>query len=212
MPLDDLFVFITYYFCAVYLTILETFMKFKAYFPLICLLIILCSFSNKKMEVGSKIDSFNNVAIYYNGENFTNVIGRSVAEDGYNLGLKFQCVEFVKRYYYKVHGHKMPNSFGHAKDFFDKSLGDRGFNKGRGLMQYRNVREYKPKVEDILVYDAYPGNRFGHVAIVSKVSDDEIELVQQNIGKRTRIKIPLVNFYQYWTVADYNILGWLRKE
>lgn len=164
------------------------------------------------MEVGSKIDSFNNVPIYYNGENFTNVIGRSMTDDGYNLGLKFQCVEFVKRYYYKVHGHKMPNAFGHAKDFFDKSLGDRAFNKSRGLMQYRNVREYKPEVGDILVYDAYPGNKFGHVAIVSKVLKEEIELVQQNSGKKSRIKIPLVNFYQYWTVADYNILGWLRKE
>ena len=85
-------------------------------------------------------------------------------------------------------------------------------NKKITNLKKDNDHKDKPKVEDILVYDAYPGNRFGHVAIVSKVSDDEIELVQQNIGKKTRIKIPLVNFYQYWTVADYNILGWLRKE
>jgi CHAP domain len=187
-------------------------MKFRDYFPLFSLLIFLCSFSNKKFEIGSKIDSFHNVPIYYNGENFKRAIGRSLTEDGYNLGLKFQCVEFIKRYYYKVHGHKMPNAFGHAKDFFDKSLADRAFNKSRGLMQYRNVREYMPKVEDILVYDAYPGNKFGHVAIVSDVSEEEIEIVQQNMGKKTRVRIPLVRFQQYWTVADYHVLGWLRKE
>jgi hypothetical protein len=79
-------------------------------------------------------------------------------------------------------------------------------------MQYRNIREYKPQVNDLLVYDGYPGNNFGHVAIISNVTDKEIELVQQNMGYKSRLKIPLVNFYQYWTIADYNILGWLRKE
>ncbi|MFN8337869.1 MAG: CHAP domain-containing protein [Saprospiraceae bacterium] len=34
-------------------------------------------------------------------------------------------------------------------------------------MQYRNVREYRPEVNDILIYDAHEGNRFGHVAIIS---------------------------------------------
>ena len=178
----------------------------------VCIGFCFLSWDNKDIEVGEKIDSFNNVSVFYNGKSYTNVLGRHVTEDGYNLGLKYQCVEFVKRYYFKVHGHKMPNSYGHAKDFFDQSLGDRAFNHHRGLMQYRNVREYKPQVEDLLIYDAYPGNPFGHVAIVSKVWDDEIEIIQQNIGTSSRIKIPLVNFYQYWTVADYNILGWVRKE
>ena len=59
-------------------------------------------------EVGTIIDSYNGVNIYYNGNNFKNVLGRNVSEDGYNLGLKYQCVEFVKRYYYKRYGHKMP--------------------------------------------------------------------------------------------------------
>ena len=41
---------------------------------------------------------------------------------------------------------------------------------------------------------------------------DYYEIVQQNIGKTTRKKISLVNFMDYWTIADYHILGWLRKE
>lgn len=175
-------------------------------------LIVCFSFNGTYTGVGTKIDSYNGVPIYFNGNDFTNVVGRSMTKDGYNLGLKYQCVEFVKRYYYEVYGHKMPDAFGHAKDLFDKSLGDRAFNSKRGLMQYRNVRSYKPKVDDLLVYDGYSGNKFGHVAIISEVTDDEIEIVQQNMGSRSRLKIPLVQFYQYWTIADYNILGWLRKE
>lgn len=170
------------------------------------------SFTGNNVEIGSQIDAFNGVPVYFNGKDFTHVLGRHVTKDGYNLGLKYQCVEFAKRYYYEVFHHKMPNAFGHAKDFFDASLADRAFNKKRGLMQYRNVREYAPKVHDMLIYGSYPGNPFGHVAIITKVSEDQIELIQQNMGLKTRITIPLVNFYQYWTVADYHILGWLRKE
>ena len=163
-------------------------------------------------NVGTKIDSFNGVDVFYNGNKFTNVFGRNTTSDGYNLGLKYQCVEFVKRYYYEVYSHKMPNSFGDAKDLFDKSLPDKAYNKARGLMQYKNVREYKPMVHDLLIYDGYAGNNFGHAAIISNVTDTEIEVVQQNMGTRSRMKIPLVHFYQYYTIADYNILGWLRKE
>ena len=53
-----------------------------------------------------------------------NVSGRNVTVDGYNLGLKYQCVEFVKRYYYKHYRHKMPNSYGNAKDFFIAQISD----------------------------------------------------------------------------------------
>lgn len=168
------------------------------------------SFHLNTIEVGTKIDTYNGVDVYFNGKDFTNVTGRNVTEDGYNLGLKFQCVEFVKRYYYKVFNHKMPNAFGHAKDFLTRNYLTNRLIKG--LMQYRNVREYKPQINDILVYDKYPGNSFGHVAIISHIDDNQIEIVQQNMGLNSRIKIPLVNFYQYWTIADYHILGWLRKE
>jgi hypothetical protein len=47
-------------------------------------------------SVGQKIDSLNGVYVFYNGK-VSNVSGRNKAPDGYNLGLKYQCVEFVKR-------------------------------------------------------------------------------------------------------------------
>lgn len=167
---------------------------------------------NEVVPIGAKIDEYNGVSVYYNGHDFKKVSGRNVTEDGYNLGLRYQCVELVKRYYYERYNHKMPNAYGNAKDFFDKSLGDKAYNAKRGMMQYRNVREYKPRVDDLLIYDAYPGNAFGHVAIITQVKDDEIEIIQQNMGLQSRVTIPLVNFYQYWTIADYSILGWLRIE
>ncbi len=172
--------------------------------------LIFFSFTSFNIDIGQPIDSFNGVTVYYNGMDFKHVAGRNVTEDGYNLGLKYQCVEFVKRYYYEVYGHKMPNSYGHAKDFFDDSLGDVGFNEARGLWQYRNTRYEKPKVGDILVYGASPSNPFGHAGILCKVEDDHVVMIQQNFGKKTRQRLALAEYRGIYTVADYDVLGWLR--
>ena len=69
--------------------------------------------SNWARAVGEPVDAFNGVAVYYNG-GVQNVEGRNLAPDGYNLGLRYQCVEFVKRYYHQRFGHKMPQDKGHA--------------------------------------------------------------------------------------------------
>ncbi len=74
---------------------------------------------NPSFSIGKTLDSFNNVAVYYNGS-VENIVERNTTPDGYNLGLKYQCVEFVKRYYYEYYHHKMPDSYGNAIDFYDK--------------------------------------------------------------------------------------------
>lgn len=93
--------------------------------------------SNSGFYIGQQIDSFNGVAVLFNGK-VSNVSSRNTTADGYNLGLKYQCVEFVKRYYYQQLNHKMPDSYGHAKDFFNKSLSDGQKNRQRNLTQYTN--------------------------------------------------------------------------
>ncbi len=160
--------------------------------------------------IGEEIDRFNGVPVFYNGHNYSNVSGRNITKGGYNVGLKYQCVELVKRYYLEVFDHYMPYSYGHAKDYFDKDLGDVEYNPERGLVQYRNVRYEKPEVHDIIIYDALPGNPFGHIGIITEVTDNEIEFLQQNFGKKTRQRLKLVEFNGIYTVADYKILGWLR--
>lgn len=173
------------------------------------ILFILTTLSNES-KIGDVIDSYQGISVYYNG-NCKNVSGRHKAPDGYNYGLKWQCVEFVKRFYYKSLQHKMPNQYGHAKDFFNKNLDDVAYNKERGLMQYRNTRYSYPEKNDILVYGPDPTNPFGHLAIVTDVYDDYLLLIQQNMGNKTRQKLKIVNYQGIITVADFNVLGWLRK-
>jgi surface antigen len=167
---------------------------------------------NPQLEVGQKVDSLNGIFVYYNG-GVGNVSGRNTAPDGYNIGLKWQCVEFVKRYYFEKLNHKMPDAFGNAKDFFDPKLEDSTLNVKRNLMQFKNGSVSKPKVEDLLIYDGTVTNSYGHVSIVSYVDEREIEIIQQNPGPfgKPREKFALTFSNGKWTVSNDRILGWLRK-
>ena len=136
---------------------------------------------NTKFEVGQKLDSLNRVYVYYNG-GIDNVEERNTSPDGYNIGLKYQCVEFVKSYYYEFYKHKMPDSYGNAKDFFDASVTDGELNKQRNLLQFTNPGKSKPEIGDLIIMNGHAGNPYGHVAIVSGVTKSELEIIQQNPG------------------------------
>lgn len=167
----------------------------------------------KSGKVGKVIDTFNGVDIYYNGR-VANIQGRNVTSDGYNLGLKYQCVEFVKRYYYEFYNHKMPNSYGNAKDFFDRKLPDGDMNRDRGLRQFRNPSRSRPAIGDLLIFGATQWNEFGHVAIVSKVQNDKVQIAQQNPGSNN----PSRQWYNMsrsgdaYTIDSPYVLGFLRKS
>ncbi|MBP6311000.1 MAG: CHAP domain-containing protein [Flavobacteriales bacterium] len=184
----------------------------------ICLLLCLASafvFRNK-LEVpgtlmthnnGDRLDSLNGVVVFHNA-GMGNVSGRNVV-DGYNVGLKYQCVEFVKRYYLEHYSHRMSNSYGHAKDFFSSAITDGEINPDRGLLQYTNGSKSLPMVGDLVVLDGWKGNPYGHVAIISAVDDGEVELVQQNTGS-TRVEYDLDLIDGRWRIDNIRILGWLR--
>jgi surface antigen len=168
---------------------------------------------NQNYKVGQPLDSLNGVKVYYNG-GVDNVSGRNVTKDSYNLGLKYQCVEFVKRYYYEFLNHKMPDAYGHAKDFFDPNIKDGGLNLKRNLTQYTNPSKVKPKVGDLVIFSGSVFNKFGHVAIISKVFENEIEIIQQNPGpfSGSREKFTLEIQKGNYKIDNNRVLGWLRKE
>lgn len=163
-----------------------------------------------KYTEGEKIDSLNHVIVYYNG-NTGNIFGRNITKDNYNLGLKYQCVEFVKRYYYENLHHKMPNVYGNAIDFYDKNVADGELNSQRNLVQYTNSSKSKPQLNDLIVFDGTSSNPFGHVAIISEVTTDEIEVIQQNVGSKSRDHFDLLFKSGKWMVGNERVLGWLRK-
>ena len=164
-------------------------------------------------NIGEAVDSLNSVMVYYNGP-VSNVSGRNRTKEGYNLGLKYQCVEFVKRYYYEHLKHKMPNTYGHAKDFYDKRLRDGEYSTQRALVQFSNGSRWKPQVDDLVIFDGSIFNAYGHVAIVSEVREREIEIIQQNPGPlgASRAVLSLDEHEGKWKIKDSLLLGWLRKR
>ena len=168
---------------------------------------------NPHYRVGQEIDRLNGVAVFYNG-GIGHSSGRRLAPDGYNLGIKFQCVEFVKRYYYEHLHHKMPDSHGNAKDFFNPALPDGARNLQRDLLQFVNGSQTRPTPDDLLIFGPWLLNRYGHVAIISAVSDTEVEIVQQNPGpfSPSRERIPLQSEHGHFQLQNRRVLGWLRKE
>lgn len=198
-------------------------MKRKAKILVICLLTVGAAIAaykgikninpNPKYTVGQKLDSLNGVYVYYNG-GVSHTGARNLSEDGYNLGLEYQCVEFVKRYYYQHYKHKMPDSYGNAKDFFDPLVKDGELNKKRNLLQFTNPGTSKPQVGDLLIFDGHTGNPYGHVAIVSALTESHIEIIQQNPGPfaSSRVKIPYTFVNNTYTIDSDRLLGWLRRE
>jgi surface antigen len=168
---------------------------------------------NPKFSFGQPLDSLNGVIVYYNGSVPQNH-GRNKTPDGYNIGLKYQCVEFVKRYYYQRYHHKMPDAYGNAKDFFDTALADSAFNINRALIQYRNGSVTRPQIGDLLVFDGHPGNPYGHVAIASFVTNSYLEIIQQNPGPyaNSRDTFSLSFENNKWYIVNPRLLGWLRKQ
>ncbi|MEO8255705.1 MAG: CHAP domain-containing protein, partial [Flavobacterium sp.] len=147
---------------------------------------------NSKHEVGEVVDTFNSINVYYNG-GVSNSQGRNLSADGYNIGMKYQCVEFIKRYYYEHLKHKMPDSYGNAIDFYGTKIKDGDINTKRDLIQYSNPSITKPKEDDIIIFNKSLFNSYGHVAIICKVGNDFVEIIQQNPGPfgRSREKIAL---------------------
>jgi len=163
-------------------------------------------------SIGKVIDQYNGVNVYYNGS-VGNVKGRNVTKDGYNLGLRYQCVEFAKRYYYERFGHKMPDSYGHAKDFYDPNLDSGQFNKARKMWQFANGGTTRPLPEDLVVIGPSSHNSFGHLFIVTESHDSKVAFVQQNPGVNnpSRGSYKLIQRNGRWTIDAPNVLGWLRK-
>ncbi len=161
-------------------------------------------------RIGEQIDNHLGVPVYYNGKNFSNSYGDHFSRDGYYYGQKWQCVEFVKRFYYQAFSHKMPNVWGHAKDFYDPTINHARMNGQRGLLQYQNGGNVKPAANDLIVFT---GPRYGHVAIITRVNEKSIEIIQQNVFGKTRQRLKLIERNNnYYVISSMQTAGWLRLQ
>lgn len=162
-------------------------------------------------SVGDVIDNYNGVEVYFNNIPFTSK-GESFSEDGYFYGKKYRSMEYVKRYYDEKLDHKIPEDISYGEEIFDESIKDGELNKKANLTQYSNPSNYPVKDGDILVLKRAFYDPKGHVAIVSKVQEDSIEIVQQNCWKTTRRELELEKTDNSWKIKNDRVLGRLQKN
>lgn len=166
--------------------------------------------SKKDLKIGDTLDIFNRVVVYYNGNDYTHSQGKNYSEDGYYYGQKGQCVEFVKRFYYEAIKHSMPNVWGHAISFYQRGLKDGGLNKDRNLLQYNDRSTMLPTFNDILVF---PISKYGHVAIVTNVKGNTVQILQQNMRYDARDDAELIQENGHYSIVykGKKAKCWLRK-
>jgi hypothetical protein len=161
-------------------------------------------------RVGKVLDSYRGIPVYDNGLLYFRSHGKHYSQNGYYFGQKWQCVEFIKRFFYDAKEHKMPDVMGHAKSFFDDTLPDGVLNPRRGLIQYRNGSAERPRPDDLLVFT---DTKYGHVGIVTDTGDTSVAIIQQNILFHTRQRFSLVvSNGRYFVTTPRTPAGWLRKQ
>lgn len=132
------------------------------------------------------------------------------------FGLKYQCVEYIVRFYSQVYGRNIRGSGGHARTYYTNA-------SGHGLTRYANSSYVPPAVGNIVVstYGTY-----GHVAIVTGVSlptstkTGYVDVIMQNWAdqatKRLTLRYiaPEPNSFPKYKLdgfnASYTIAGWVK--
>lgn len=142
------------------------------------------------------------------------------------LGCKWQCVELVQRYYFEKYGYV--NSAGnsaswgasHAIDLYSRvknnNLPD-GFTDLKAFPNEGISESNSPKVGDVIVFESHKENYgSGHVALVSSINGNTIEIAEQNYsdwkleGAR---KLAIKNGKMHnGTEKSAQIVGWITTS
>ncbi len=151
---------------------------------------------------GDSLATYRSVVANSNGTD----VGCSNGSSSY--GYKYQCVEFVKRFYGEaMHFSSTPWS-GDGVDYY-------GSAATKGLRQFADGGSVKPKENDILCFS---GNTFGHVGIITEVGSNYVKMIDQNRttsgGSNNPKQLTLSGPSGGWSISSfsgsYPVQGWLR--
>jgi surface antigen len=166
--------------------------------------------STRRQKFGTVLGDFNGVTVYSNGSAST-VSNQSHYLDGKYMGMKWQCVEYIRRYYYRKFGINLGDKHrDDAKTFWSNAY-------KMQLDRFSNGGTIAPKVGDIAVSDS---GTYGHVAIVRSVSDNQMCVAQQNVYQ-TESDVDACTTLSIsngkYTVGNFSnttlpITGWLRLK
>ena len=128
-----------------------------------------------KLACGGKTGDYRGVPSYSNSG-----CGSSYCSgcDATCCGLRWQCVEYVERFYKVALGFCSMRGSGNAKAIY----GNTSHACSKKLYRYANGGTVPPQPDDII---AWGGGTYGHVAIVRAVHSDRIVIIHQNFTDTT---------------------------
>ena len=168
----------------------------------------------------TNLGSFNGVTIFSNGTALNASYQDSLTNGstGSYLGMKWQCVEYVRRYYYQIYNVNLaPLHKGNANTFWDPNSAAK-----MGLDRFSNGGSTAPQMGDMIV--SAPGGTCktcpaGHIAIIRGISGNQVHVAQQNYTETTQDMdyiLTLTVSNGNYTVAPfgsgYPVAGWLRRQ
>jgi hypothetical protein len=123
--------------------------------------------------------------------------------DGLPTGKKWQCVEFVRRYYMQIHGLtflSVANAYEMMKltEFIDIDT------QQSYPCTFYSPTESTPQKDDILIMEH---GKYGHTAIIVSVQDSRIRIAEQNWDPWIASE-----YSRELLVNDPQIIGWLRPS
>jgi surface antigen len=112
-----------------------------------------------------------------------------------------QCTEYIIRFYNVVFGMDTSRWSGNAEDWYENG-------PSWELKAYPNGGTVAPQPDDIIVWG---GGEFGHVAIITAVRDNAVDVIEQNSDPNTAYRTVTKSGNTFPPEGNYYVKGWLRK-
>jgi hypothetical protein len=135
------------------------------------------------------------------------------------MGLKWQCVEYARRWTYIRKSSVFPSIPGAADIWNELKYVERVSDKAQfPLKHHPNGSPKLPINETYLIYQVQKDMPFGHVAVIVDVLPNAIRVAEQNFNfyywrRNYARQIPLV--YQdglYYIKDEYEVYGWIEID
>lgn len=155
------------------------------------------------LKFGSTYGVVNGVDVFSNGASgYASNLYNST--QGFNTGMKWQCVELINRFYLAVYGLNIRISGTNADEYFSTA-------SKRGLKAYSNGSG-APRIGDIICFS---GGSYGHVGIIIEVASSYVKIAHQNGGSTKPIGLILSKSGNTISASklgsSYKVQGLLRK-
>ena len=197
----------------------------------LCLLFVLvvflfvCTWSSVVRKPSAKIVvpfggilgvSVDGVTAYSNG-NDSIISSESNYFHGFYSGLKWQCVEYSRRWLLSRANFTFESIDG-AKDLWTqvKFIENVWTKKKRKLIHHRNGATSRPMNDSLLIYPIQKQMPFGHVAVIHQVLPAAIRIGEQNFDffpwtQRYAREIPLKHINGRFFLEDqFEVYGWIE--